>query len=846
MSANPILHCPIRGTLKIKAKAKDGLTFTEEKLRIDCIRHLLAAEYPKDRIKTETVVLRVGHKGKNSLRADIVVYDCPAAKLVNSTIEQQRDHIVLIAEIKREGKAALSGKDDQLKPALSFIPSHEALGIYWDDVEQTLFFKEVEGSKTLIRETSIAQLPPYGGKLKIKAIHYNDLAKRPDLVKTFSRFDDTLHQAGHDLDERYTILLQILLIKIYDEHLNRNTNGRMVLQDFSIMKLADADITKLVNDTLSKSLVLYQTYLPKEIPKKVGTSAATLRLISKVFCRVNLLGSSPQVMQEFYMYFARHLYKVDLAQYFTPYEVVEFIVNLVNPKFGDSVKDPACGSADFLVAAYRMARERHKADIADQVRGADTGPSAVQISVLNMILNGDGKSNIKREDSLVNLVANENQYTVMLCNPPFGKDILEKREAVLKTFDLGKRGDEVLTQQETGILFVEVCVRSVKPGERVAIILPNGYLGNRSEKYVELRNWILTRTKLVAVIGFPRFTFKKSGADVSASVVVMEKREEPLSTVQESEDYPCHFNVLEKVGWDVRNKRAAKQYQRSDADGSLVLDENNEPILDADFDRVLNDLYASPVVDAFPWIATGVKNSGASDGWAVQISSILEDKTIIIDPKRWCPKYRNLTDKIEAVKHFCLGDVLEFVHSKFRKKPAETYRYVEIEKIYESFGSYECQEFKGWNLAGRAKHVAKPGDIFIAHIWSSVGKWFMAGADASAGDLIVTSGCYHLRVKPGKETLLPDLIFGLSTEMFRVQMRALATGSDGLSVVGEKDLQQIMLPRIANKAMRDELKQRIERWTTRGEVLSAIVADELKKEYPDLALKPRPSHVAQV
>src|ERR1039458_5348660 len=153
MSANPILHCPIRGTLKIKAKAKDGLTFTEEKLRIDCIKHLLAAGYPKDRIKIETVVLRVGHKGKNSLRADIVVYDCPAQKVANSTIEQQRDHIVSIAEIKREGKDSLSGKEDQLKPALSFIPSNEAIGIYWDDVEQSLFFKEIVGSKTLIRET---------------------------------------------------------------------------------------------------------------------------------------------------------------------------------------------------------------------------------------------------------------------------------------------------------------------------------------------------------------------------------------------------------------------------------------------------------------------------------------------------------------------------------------------------------------------------------------------------------------------------------------------------------------------------------------------------------------------
>ena len=71
-------------------------------------------------------------------------------------------------------------------------------------------------------------------------------------------------------------------------------------------------------------------------------------------------------------------------------------------------------------------------------------------------------------------------------------------------------------------------------------------------------------------------------------------------------------------------------------------------------------------------------------------------------------------------------------------------------------------------------------------------------------------------MKAGGEALLPDLIFGLSTEMFRVRMRALATGSDGLSVVGERDLQQIRLPQISNKAMREALEDRINRWTTHG------------------------------
>ena len=119
--ANPVLHCPIRGKLKILTKAKDGLTFTEEKLRIDCIKHLLALGYPKDRIKTETVVLRFGHKGHNSLRADIVVYNCQIDALEGLSPEQQRAKIGLIAEIKRDNKSAKSAKEDQLKPALALV-----------------------------------------------------------------------------------------------------------------------------------------------------------------------------------------------------------------------------------------------------------------------------------------------------------------------------------------------------------------------------------------------------------------------------------------------------------------------------------------------------------------------------------------------------------------------------------------------------------------------------------------------------------------------------------------------------------------------------------------------------
>jgi type I restriction enzyme M protein len=219
---------------------------------------------------------------------------------------------------------------------------------------------------------------------------------------------------------------------------------------------------------------------------------------------------------------------------------------------------------------------------------------------------------------------------------------------------------------------------------------------------------------------------------------------------------------------------------------------------------------------------------------------------LILDPKRWCQKYQAVVAGVSGAAHFRLGDALDFVASKFQKRLIDIYRYVEIAQIYENFGTYNWETHRGWNLPGRAKHVAQPHDFFVAHIWSSAGKWFIAGSDAAAGDLVVTSGCYHLRVRPSMEEYLPDLVFGFSTEAFRVQMRALATGSDGLSVVSETDFKAIILPRLTDQALRAELTKRISDWTTGGTSLVRLVQNHIRNLLPDLDVSIRPSHVAQV
>jgi type I restriction enzyme M protein len=220
-----------------------------------------------------------------------------------------------------------------------------------------------------------------------------------------------------------------------------------------------------MNDALAKAASHYNLYLPenKRIADKFRCRAEVLRNATKILAPINILSSKSQVIQTFYMKFAKSLYKWDLAQYFTPHEVIDFIVELTNPRAGEHVHDPACGSADFLTSAFRRTGPTSE----NCVWGADNSEQAVQVSILNMVLNGDGKTQIKHQDSLDAYTTKSAQFSVVLCNPPFGTKIVERRYEVLRKFDMGHRwgrngdgvvmSDEVKDSQQTGILFAELC-----------------------------------------------------------------------------------------------------------------------------------------------------------------------------------------------------------------------------------------------------------------------------------------------------------------------------------------------------------------------------------------------------
>lgn len=816
------LTCPIRGLLKTGAKSKDGLKPTEEYYRVEAIKHLLKLGYPKDNIKVEAVVKKFGNSGRSSMRADLAVLDVPVGQIASGDVDALLDHAILLCEVKRENNKADYVTHTQVKPLLDFAKLQKCIALYWDNVDQRVFWYDHQATKKVIKEGALVLLPKFGRDINVKPLTFADLQATDELTALFDRIADLLHNASIDLDQRFSVMLQLLLAKLYDEHGHAGQpNLDLDIQDYKALGHSPSHAKTLFNAVLTKAIDYYQNHLPRPVDKTLHSKVKgdVLVEICKTLAPIKLIASKRDVVQTFYMKFAKGLYKWDLAQFFTPPTVTDFIVDILNPQFGEHLKDPACGSADFLTAAFHKRRDIDPG-FASCVWGADNSKNAVQVAILNMLLNGDGKSNIKELDSLEEAHIEADKYAILVCNPPFGVRIVEKRAAVLKEFDLGyewewdekvssyKKLPKLLDAQETGLLFSEVCVIQAKVEGRIGIILPNGYLGNRSKKYQIFREWLLRHTRIVAICAFPRFTFKTSGADVSTSVLYLEKRATPLNHVNEDGDYSFTVQMIENVGWNLGNKKAAPRYQRNEDDGSYIVDDGGQRMLDADFGAVLGDIRRSLAAHQSPWVTKGLALPPGKPGWSVKISKVLSDVDLTLDAKRYTRKFVELQERIAATKHHTLGSLVDFLPEKktsegkaVKKSPKATYNHVEIAEI--GHGEYKSTPCKGWELPDRAKHFAEPEDIYIGSIWSSVSKWCIISKDAK--DTVVTNGCHRLRMKPEMKHLLVDLVSFMCSEAYTVQMRAYARGSDGLAEVPEVDVKKLLVSELTD-AEREELK----------------------------------------
>lgn len=549
---NHSLLCPIRGPLNAEYFSKDGLTVTEEARRIECIKFLLSKNYPRENFQCETVVIKhIGNNGRNSLRADIVIYDIPIIEANALDDTNRNKHVLLVAEIKRESKSKKSGVAFQLEPAMRQSDRTFVLGVYWDDVNRYLYVKQIKDEQIIITRDELGNLPEYGNPYRYKKLKYRDLIKPEDITATLIDIANILRSNQvNDDSTRYRETVKLLLAKYIDEREAKETGEDLLMQ---VVPGEDLSFETRIKSLYSRTARVYSK--AKSIFGNYGfdADAKTLREMVQKVQGLNLLDSSSDSMQQVFMTFVPAVFKKDLDQYFTPLTLVNCMVEILRPGPNDKVADPAMGTADFLSATMQYRLKYNDGQIINRVYGADKDPQAYELAVINMALNKDGQTNLNNIDTIEHYDLWNGQMDVVLCNPPFGSRTIETRPSVLTHYDLGHlwkfedgkwhKTEELLPSQQLGILFIERCYKLLaEESGRLGIILPEGYLCTASYGYV--RQWIINNFHITGLVELPRRIFLKSDADLRSNILFAERKR-----IVENENYPIHAELVRNVGY---------------------------------------------------------------------------------------------------------------------------------------------------------------------------------------------------------------------------------------------------------------------------------------------------------
>ncbi|MGO3690545.1 MAG: N-6 DNA methylase [Psychroflexus halocasei] len=215
------------------------------------------------------------------------------------------------------------------------------------------------------------------------------------------------------------------------------------------------------------------------------------------------------------------------GQYYTPRPLIRAMIKVTDPQIGETIYDPAVGSAGFLCEAYdylydhmEKTTKNLKQLQEDTFYGKEKKNLAYVIGVMNMILHGIEAPNISHINSLtqpLNSIQEKDRHNIILANPPFGG---KERKEIQQNFDI-KTG-------ETAFLFMQLFIKSLKTGGKAAIVIKNTFLSNTDNASVALRKYLLDTCSLHTVLDMPGGTFLGAGVK---TVVLFFKKGEPTKNI---------------------------------------------------------------------------------------------------------------------------------------------------------------------------------------------------------------------------------------------------------------------------------------------------------------------------
>ena len=459
------------------------------------------------------------------------------------------DDLYIVVECKRSGTEPEEGEDRQIFNYLKM--SSASFGVWTNGDERQFFHKVINGDR--IDFEQIPNLPRMGESINSigKYLRKNLVAPK-HLSITFKAIRNHLagNTVGTTRDEMLaTQLINLVFCKIYDEKFK----GPDALVDFraGVGEHPEVVRTRVLNVFEQVKAKYTDVFEPSDT---ISLDANALTYVVGELQPFCLIEAPRDAVGEAFEVFVGSTLKGAQGQFFTPRNVIQLMVEIIDPTPNDLVVDPACGPAGFLVESLRhkwqaldkqaskfswtpsaLAEEKTNTAI-KTINGIEKDSFLAKVAKAYMAIMGDGKGGIFCEDSL-DLPANWSpttqqhvllqRFDVVLANPPFGKDIKVSGKDKLEQYNLAhKHVKGVITakledNQNPQVLFVERCIQLAKDGGKIGLILPETYFHAPSTKVV---TETMTRHNVIALIDLPHNTFRPFNNAKCVAIIFQKNR----------------------------------------------------------------------------------------------------------------------------------------------------------------------------------------------------------------------------------------------------------------------------------------------------------------------------------
>lgn len=449
-------------------------------------------------------------------------------------------------------------------------------------------------------------------------------SKKPandSLIKVFKRSHDYIYGNEGRKKDAFWQLLNLIFCKLYDEKRRFIPSEESYRRKFWV-GVKEQNTEEGRREVAKRIKGLFEELKDDEIFSEVfdgneaiGLTDKGLAFIAGELSKYSFLDASVDVKGLAYETIVSNTLKQEAGQFFTPRNIIKAMVEMMNPTENDRVLDPACGSGGFLVMVLDHVRKQiasemypdldgpllaekfNSLEVNERVKeyaercifGFDFDPDLKKAARMNMVMAGDGHANIFHVNSLaypnwehpaeiekINAAIDkslsqmadiENRYgndarekfDIIFTNPPFGAKVKVEPE-IASQYYLSKYSDA------PEVLFIEACYNFLKPGGRVAIVLPDGILGNPNT--LPVREWILDKFKILASVDLAVEAFLPQ-VGVQASLLFLQRKTEvERQLAQDSaDDYEVFMAIAEKLGKD----RRGNPINVRDEDGAEIL-----------------------------------------------------------------------------------------------------------------------------------------------------------------------------------------------------------------------------------------------------------------------------------